>query len=173
MITSFAINIWNAPYHNFFLLYCNAIRVRIWVSIHYTYTYFNIFSYYKFIHSFLYQSSSTVKTRSEISCEIATIIKRALNRSKLRVTFSRRIFYSYKYVAAFLCRARCIDLVKIREPLSYRRINYVRRRVSGKPSLQSESAFSRFLSFFPFDRHAHRIFFEEFSQDDRRCFDPL
>ena len=28
------------------LLYCNSVRVRIWIIVHYTYTYFNIFFYY-------------------------------------------------------------------------------------------------------------------------------
>ena len=61
LVKSFDINIWT--YSLSILLYCNTMRVRIWISIHYTYTYtfiyFNIFFHYEFIHSFFYQSTST------------------------------------------------------------------------------------------------------------------
>ena len=57
----FAINICTCSLS--ILLYCNTITVIIWISTHYIYTYtliyFNIFFYYKFIHSFFYQSTST------------------------------------------------------------------------------------------------------------------
>ena len=60
----FPLNIWT--YSLSLLLCCNAIRARIWINIHYTYTHtfihFKIFFYYKFIHSFFYQSTSTDKT---------------------------------------------------------------------------------------------------------------
>lgn len=61
-------------------LYCNTQRVRIWISMHYTstytYTYFNIFFYYKIIHSIVYQSTSTKGLNAE---EIIIRCKRLVN----------------------------------------------------------------------------------------------